>query len=505
MTTDGAKLRVLVFIVAYNAETTIRDVLARIPASLTEDYRLEVLVIDDASQDGTFALGEAVKASNALPCPLIVLRNPENQGYGGNQKIGYHYALENGFDLVALVHGDGQYAPECLPQLLAPLRAGEADAVFGSRMLEPGAARRGGMPLYKLVGNRILSRLENRLLRTQLSEFHSGFRIYSTAALARIPFDLNTDDFHFDTEIIIQLVRAGLRIRELPIPTYYGNEISRVNGLAYAWNVVKAAVVARAQDLGLFYDRRFDCAPAAPNGSIYALKDDFDSSHTAALARVEPGSRVLDLGCGSGKMGELLRRRSGCTVTGADVAPPAAGRLDRFVLHDLGDGPPEVGYDAFDYVLLLDVIEHLRSPERFIDQLRAKLKFCPHVTIIVSTANIGFFITRIMLLLGQFNYGKRGILDLTHARLFTFASLRRLFEQGGFQVIESAGVPAPVPLALGPGRAARMLLAANRILIGLLRSLFAYQILMVVRPRPSLELLLQTAQRQSAMIGRRDA
>jgi glycosyltransferase involved in cell wall biosynthesis/2-polyprenyl-3-methyl-5-hydroxy-6-metoxy-1,4-benzoquinol methylase len=498
MTTRAAKQRVLVFIVAYNAETTIRDVLARIPASLNEDYRLEVLVIDDASQDGTFAHGAAVKTSNTLPFPLTVLRNPENQGYGGNQKIGYHYALQNGFDLVALVHGDGQYAPECLPQLLAPLRDGEADAVFGSRMLEPGAARRGGMPLYKLIGNRILSRLENRLLRTHLSEFHSGFRIYSTAALGRIPFDLNTDDFHFDTEIIIQLVRAGLRIRELPIPTYYGNEISRVNGLAYAWNVVKASLVARAQELGLFYDRRFDCASAPPDGSIYTLKDDFDSSHTAALARVEPGARVLDLGCGSGKMGALLRRHSGCIVTGADRAPPAADLLDGFVLHDLGDGPPDVGYEAFDYVLLLDVIEHLPSPERFIDQLRARLAFSPHVTIVVSTANIGFFITRFMLLLGQFNYGKRGILDLTHTRLFTFASLRRLFEQGGFEVIESRGIPAPYPLALGPGRLARTLLAANRFLIRPLRSLFAYQIFMVVRPRRSLELLLQTAQRHSA-------
>ena len=235
-------------------------------------------------------------------------------------------------------------------------------------------------------------------------------------------------------------MRAGLRIRELPIPTYYGDEICRVNGLAYAWNVVKASLVARAQELGLFYDRRFDCAPAPPDGSNYTLKVDFDSSHTAALARVEPGARVLDLGCGSGKMGALLRRHSGCTVTGVDRAPPAAGLLDGFVLHDLGDGPPDVDYEAFDYVLLLDVIEHLPSPERFIDQLRARLKFCPHVTIVVSTANIGFFITRLMLLLGQFNYGKRGILDLTHTRLFTFASLRRLFEQGGFEVIESAGV-----------------------------------------------------------------
>jgi hypothetical protein len=172
--------------------------------------------------------------------------------------------------------------------------------------------------------------------------------------------------------------------------------------------------------------------------------------------------------------------------------------LDDFVRHDLGMGPPEVDHARFDYVLLLDIIEHLPSPERFVDGLRAKLKFGPHVTIVVSTANIGFFITRLMLLFGQFNYGKRGILDLTHTRLFTFASLRRLFEQGGFDVTEIAGIPAPFPLALGPGRTARFLVTANRLLIRLARSLFAYQILMVVRPRRSLDLLLQTAQHQSA-------
>jgi glycosyltransferase involved in cell wall biosynthesis len=496
MATEAAKQCVLVFIVAYNAETTIGEVLARIPAQLDEDYQLEVLIIDDASQDRTFELGAAIRQSNALPFRLTVLRNPDNQGYGGNQKIGYHYALQNRFDIVALVHGDGQYAPECLPQLLRPLRDGEADAVFGSRMLEPGAARRGGMPLYKFIGNRILTWAENRLLRTQLSEFHSGFRLYATAALEKIPFDLNTNDFHFDTEIIIQLVRAGLRIREVPIPTHYGNEISRVNGLAYAWNVVKAALTARLQDVGLFYDRRFDCAPV-PDAPTYLLKDGFDSSHTAALAHIDRGARVLDLGCGDGAVGALLRRQKGCTVTGVDAVAAPAAVLDGFVRHDLGTGLPDVVYEDFDYVLLLDIIEHLPSPERFVDGLRDRLKFSPHVAIIVSTANVGFVITRLMLLLGQFNYGKRGILDLTHTRLFTVASLRRLFDQAGFDVVEIAGIPAPFPLALGPGRVARFLLAANRLLIRLARSLFAYQILMVVRPRRSLELLLRTAQHAS--------
>ena len=141
-----ARPRLLVFIVAYNAAKTIRSVLTRIPESLCAAYDIETLVIDDASQDDTFAEGHRAVAEEALPFPVTVLFNPVNQGYGGNQKIGFHYAIKNGFDYVALVHGDGQYAPECLPELLTPLRDGSADAVFGSRMLTQGGALKGGMP-----------------------------------------------------------------------------------------------------------------------------------------------------------------------------------------------------------------------------------------------------------------------------------------------------------------------------------------------------------------------
>ncbi|MGE5200000.1 MAG: glycosyltransferase family 2 protein, partial [Rhodospirillaceae bacterium] len=149
--------RLLVLIVAYHAEKTIRPTLERIPASLLDTYDVEVLVIDDGSEDGTFEQGDAVRRSETLPFPLTVLYNPVNQGYGGNQKIGFHYAVQQQFDFVVLLHGDGQYAPECLPDLVAPLARGEADAVLGSRMLRKGDARRGGMPLYKFLGNIVLT------------------------------------------------------------------------------------------------------------------------------------------------------------------------------------------------------------------------------------------------------------------------------------------------------------------------------------------------------------
>src|SRR5438552_584275 len=151
------KPRLLVFIVAYNASTTIERVLNRIPSALQRDYDVEVLIIDDASGDRTFDVSESARRAGTLPFALRVLYNPENQGYGGNQKIGFHYAIEHGFDFVAPLHGDGQYAPECLPELVRPLAAGDADVVLGSRMLEKRAALTGGMPLYKYLGNRVLT------------------------------------------------------------------------------------------------------------------------------------------------------------------------------------------------------------------------------------------------------------------------------------------------------------------------------------------------------------
>jgi len=494
------KSRLLILIVAYNAERTIRDVLSRVPHRLASDYDVEVLILDDASQDGTFERTRAVQSEGVLPFPLRVLFNPVNQGYGGNQKIGYHLAIEERFDFVALVHGDGQYAPECLPDLVRPLQDGEADAVFGSRMLERGAALRGGMPLYKFVGNRVLSWFQNRLLGASLSEFHSGYRVYSVAALGRIPFSLNTNDFHFDTEIIIQFMLAGLRIKELPIPTYYGDEISRVNGFKYAWDVTKAVLVGRAQRMGLFYDRRFDCDPRAGDNAHYELKVDSPSPHAEALERVVAGSRVLDLGCAGGYVGAALRQRRGCRVTGVDRFPLGPGvELDAFLLHDLNDGPPAVVFSEFDYVLLLDVIEHLSSPEGFLDRLREALTLVPGTTMLVSTANIGFVVNRLMLLIGQFNYGKRGILDLTHTRLFTFESFRRLFEQAGFRVTEAVGIPAPFSLVLGNTRLARVVTRMNAAMVWLARGLFSYQIFFVVQPLPSLEFLLREARTHSAL------
>jgi glycosyltransferase involved in cell wall biosynthesis len=492
-----AKPRVLIFIVAYNAESTIERVLRRIPTDLLA-FDTEILIIDDASQDSTFEASETVRRAGDLPFKLTVLVNPVNQGYGGNQKLGFLYAIEHGFDVVVLLHGDGQYAPESLPELLAPLLRGEADVVLGSRMMRPFQALKGGMPLYKYIGNKILTTYQNRVLGTQLSEFHSGYRVYRTETLRQIPFQMNTPDFHFDTEIIIQLLRFGAKIVEVPIPTYYGDEICYVNGFSYALNVVRASTAAALQRFNLVYRRNFDVGADSRRNVYYLPKLDYPSTHTEALKELAPGQTVVDIGCGAGYFAAHIRAR-GCRVIGIDQFEPLnRAEFDEFIVCDLDTAEFPSRLDDADVLLMLDVIEHLRSPEAFAVALHAATTSTRQVKIVVTTGNVGFIVPRLMLLAGQFNYGKRGILDLTHTRLFTFASLRRLFQESGFEIGEVRGIPAPIPLVVSHRLLARLLVALNQAMIRIAPALFSYQIYMVVRPLPSLSRVLDASRSHTA-------
>lgn len=486
------KPRLLIFVIAYYAENTLRRVLERIPASIFTEYECEVLVVDDASQDRTYLIGREYKQSHP-DMRMTVLRNEYNQGYGGNQKVGYTYAIAERFDFVSMVHGDGQYAPEELPRLVAPLREGRADAVFGSRMMTRFGALQGGMPLYKYVGNKILTTVQNALLGTRLSEFHSGYRVYSVRALERIPFRLNSNDFHFDTEIIIQLLNARLRIEELPIPTYYGDEISRVNGMRYAKDVMVATVQNAFHRAGLLYQRRFDTQPEG--NAHYELKLGYASSHSWALEAVPPGARVMDIGSGPGGLARHLADK-GCTTTVVDQHEPSE-RDARIQVHvqDL-DEPLRFDVRGQDYLLLLDVIEHLHDPERFLERLRSQFTYQPQ-TLVLTTPNVAFIIQRLMLLLGQFNYGKAGILDRTHTRLFTFRSIYRLLRDSGLRIKRMRGVPAPFPKVLGEGALGKAAVGANLVLIRLSRTLFSYQIYIEAESTPPVEFVLEDTRRRS--------
>lgn len=230
-------MKIGVLVVAYEASATLEAVLNRIPNEFRTQLSV-ILVCDDASSDDTYQVGMRVKEARP-DLPLEVIRRPVNLGYGGNQKAGYRWMIDHEIDIVVLLHGDGQYAPEFLPKMIEPIVSGCADVVFGSRMLQPGEALRGGMPKYKFVGNKILTFLQNRMAGVRLSEWHSGYRAYSISALGKVGFELNADYYDFDTQIILQMIAAEQRITEIPIPTFYGDELSRVNGIRYGWRILR--------------------------------------------------------------------------------------------------------------------------------------------------------------------------------------------------------------------------------------------------------------------------
>ena len=477
--------KILIFIVAYNAQSHLEKVLNRIPSSIF-NYNYEILIIDDSSADETFKIGKDYQ-SRHKHLNLKVLYNPDNQGYGGNQKLGYYYAIINNFDAVVLLHGDGQYAPELIEDIITPILNGSADAVIGSRMLKKRGALKGGMPLYKYIGNKILTFLQNKILRSNLSDFHSGYRAYSIKMLKRLPFQRNTNDFHFDTQIIIQLFLKKGRIKEIPIPTYYGDEICHVNGVRYAWNVMKTSILSKLHSLFILYQREFD---VGMDDTYYEPKLGYTSSHSMAINAVSNNSKILDLGCNEGYIGKELKKK-GCYITGIDRNTIKDKRnIDNFIKLDLNRIEEFPIIDKFDYILILDVIEHLNNPESLLDKVRenSKLK-CP--TVIITVPNIAFFFTRFQLLFSHFNYGKQGILDLTHRRLFTFGSIKKLCEASGYKIKKIVGIPAPFPKAIGKNKVSMFLLSLNKKLIFLHKSMFSYQIYIEAVPTPVVGELLE--------------
>lgn len=467
------KLKILIFVVAYNAEKTIINLLQRIPQSLTKTYKVSVLIIDDCSIDSTQETAFRFTKNNFW-CPITILKNTKNQGYGGNQKLGYYYAIKNNFDAVVLLHGDGQYAPEFIPTLLKPFtKKFPPSAVFGSRMLISKNALKGGMPLYKFIGNKILTNLQNKLLNSNLSEFHSGFRVYSVKTLKKLPIHLNTNDFHFDTEIIVQLFSSNSKVIELPIPTHYGDEKCHVNGMKYALNVIKSSIKARVIKMGIFYDPKFSFDHTHTSQKIDKLS--FINTESLAINKIRNGSKILMLCKKNNYLKTYLQKEKKCTVQ----------EIDPFSKEPIFT-TKKIKWGNLDYILMLDVINKKNHLDIFLQSLREKINAYPNIDIILSSGNVCFFITRIMILLGQFNYARRGILDIEHRNYFSVISLNKFLDYQGFTVIEKNYLPGPYPLALGLNFFSKFLLHINNIIALIMPNLFSYQVLYKIKARPQI-------------------
>jgi 2-polyprenyl-3-methyl-5-hydroxy-6-metoxy-1,4-benzoquinol methylase len=358
-------------------------------------------------------------------------------------------------------------------------------------MADGGDPLAGGMPKYKFLGNKILTWLENRITGMKLSEFHSGYRLYSCAALRRIPFHQNSNEWHFDTDILIQFHEAGLRIYERPIPTYYGDEICYVNGISYAFNCLKAALTYRLHKAKLMYEPKYDI-----DGEHYTYKRaDPYSSHSQILQWIdrERPTDVLEVGTASGYLSAEMRKR-GCVVTGIEqdmeMAKIAAQHCNKMFTADVEHLDfAELG--KYDAIILGDVVEHLCNPQLFLREIAELLK--PGGKVLMSLPNVANIWVRLNLLLGRFNYTRVGILDETHLRFFTLATSQKIASESGFDILSTSVTPIPLPLILpstSRGRALSFLHVLNWGVTRLRKTLFGYQFILVCQPKSTSTSLL---------------
>ena len=225
--------KIIIVMPAYNAGATIEKVFSRIPEEVKKRIHSYV-VVNDGSIDNT---EEALARLSEQYSNLTILRHEVNRGYGAAEKTLLNHAVEAGADITVLLHSDGQYSPEKIPDLLKPFDEDIADIVQGSRILGNGALR-GGMPLYKFVANKCLTSIENWAFGMKIAEYHSGYMVYSRKTLTEVPFNKLSDSFCFDLEMIVMAKLKGLRIVEIPIPTIYADEVSYLNPIKYGIDVL---------------------------------------------------------------------------------------------------------------------------------------------------------------------------------------------------------------------------------------------------------------------------
>lgn len=454
--------RLGVFVLAYNAEKLIADTLSRIPEEIWNAVEV-VYVVDDGSFD------ETTRTVLAFPNhrdKLRVFRNRVNRRYGGNQKFGWQYAIDQNLDAVVLLHGDGQYAPELLPAMFRPLAEDDADVVNGSRMLDRRGALVGGMPRYKFVANIFLTKIENLLGGLRLSEFHSGYRGYSVRFLRRIPLWECSDEWHFDSHILFQARQARAKIVELPIPTHYGDEVCHVNGVVYGLNCIRSAFLYFLHRLGVVHLLRYDLRPARirENDRFPVPFSDHAIIVRRLLAGGVSGKKVLNVGFGCAAVAERLRE-AGAVLDGIDRDPAALAEYSslyrRAFLADANDLDALGLREKYDVILLSDLLQYLVDPADFLSRLKKYL--VKGGLLVASVPNVANLHVRLRLLFGDFTAHHRGILDEKALHFYTVSTFRTLLRRTCWRLDRLDATPVPavhtIPLLTrGPFRVLTWLL-----------------------------------------------
>ncbi len=448
----------------------IRKTIERIPEELDDWFEEVVVMLDRPSRSERFAAEDLLRGRRL---ELRFHRPPGDSGYGATRKGAFEYALLKGFDQVIVMRGDASHPPERLPHLIQLALSSPTRFVLATRL------GRGTTSAWRRLCHRLSTFLQNRILGMQLHDYHTSLRLYPSEALQRIPFQLNTNDRRFDSEVILQFRALGIPIHEEPLIDGVGGDGSGNDGLAHNLLACTTAIGYRLHQVHFTRNGRY----LVDRDIHYTLKHSKTGSHSQIVSAIAPGSKVLDLGCSLGLLAQPLLEKN-VRVTGVDATAGTrlAKELAEFYQRDL-ELPLELPYGRiFEYVVCADVIEHLQNRAQLLRGARRYLK--PDGRLIISTPNIALWFYRLSLLIGRFEYGPRGVLDEAHVHLYTGSTFQREIENAGFHVVRRRVTALPFEVVFestGRSRFVRSLAFAYHLLARLWPSMFAYQFVLEAR------------------------
>jgi SAM-dependent methyltransferase len=462
-------------------ETSTPAALSRLPRALVGHPAIELLVVTDG--------GSADDASVARPSTMLGV--PRAMPPGQRRKLVFDYAVRTEKTILLTLPPAGLDDPRHMFDLLAPILRNQADLVIGHDPMNLWRRRIRGL------AGRVASWGYNKLLGAVHHDVRSTCRAMRVDAVRCMPFGDNADGARFDVELLIQFFVRGLRVAEVRAPHDLSPreraERPRMR------DVIASAAHCMMHQRGFLFHPRFDT-----DQSPYRYRADRYSTHRRVVDRIPAGSRVLDLGCGAGYVAAALRGK-GCYVAGVDARDSSEARSNTNEFHvldlnQLGRAAPRLELDRFDVVIALDVIEHLDGAERFLAAIRAHVR--EDCRVILSTANVAYWSMRLSLMLGRFNYGKRGILDVTHTRLFTPRTFDHVCRAAGYDTNGRIGVPPPVTDVIR-GSIGDALTGMHAVLSGWMPALFGFQFIAEMTPRPTIRGLWSRCEiRQASRAGR---
>ncbi|HCD32798.1 MAG TPA: hypothetical protein DER01_10360 [Phycisphaerales bacterium] len=487
--------RIMILLVPTLQQDALLNLLNDIPSQLIEDQHVDFVILD-RSVDGKCSQLANEWVTKQQLTRWTLLHNPAQHGYGGNQKLGFRLALNRDYDFVIHFLADGRYAPADLENLVNEIRSHPSDVLLGDRLSDHVQAKR-SMPLRRRLANKLLAWYQNRCAHAKLNDFHCALRGYSTRFLNTVPFEVNTNDLHFDSHLLLQALCIETNIQQIPVNYQHDKGTPYRAGLGYAWNVFKSATQYRMHQMGMLCSLSYrDLRPTKYQDKT----TDFKSSHQLALnliRQINPKS-VTDIGCGPGFVAKHCMDE-GMNVTGLDMYPPLDGTMNAYHKVVLEAEPLPVDPFTSDVVMMLDIIEHLAHPEEFLIGMRNDSVSLrgdgQSKTLLLSTPNIAFIMPRLNLLFGRFNYAERGILDITHKRLFTRSSLRHCLETCGYRVEKMH----PIGLAFEvvfKGLLGKFLARLSWLAAQILPTIFAAQFLVVCHPTPGLKQIIEDSHRK---------